>query len=182
MVILEKRVPGMNETVLERFLSRAKRVAGLQGAVTVLLTTSGELRALNRRFRGQDRATDVLSFPAELAGRRKYAGDVAISAEIAAQSARRLGHSTADEIRILVLHGLLHLGGYDHEADHGRMARQEQRLRQQLKLPVALLERAGAGRNGKGKSNSAAAAPKRAAERAGTRRIQRKARARRVSA
>jgi probable rRNA maturation factor len=66
---------------------------------------------------------------------------VAISAEIAAKNARRLGHAPKEEIKILALHGVLHLAGYDHERDQGEMARREEGLRKQLGLPVALIER-----------------------------------------
>ncbi len=148
MVILQKRVAGLNENSLERFLTKAKRAVGLRGAVTVLVTSSQELRRLNQRFRGQDRPTDVLSFPAEMQPASGFAGDVAISAEIAAQNARQLGHSAAEEVKILVLHGILHLAGFDHEADSGQMARKEERLRKQLRLSAALIERsAGPGAN-----------------------------------
>ena len=140
-MILHKPVAGLNERSLERFVARAKRAAGLRGAVTVLVTTSTELRSLNHRFRGKDKPTDVLSFPAEMMSRGRFAGDVAISADIAAKNARRLGHTPAEEIKVLTLHGLLHLAGYDHEADDGTMARREGRLREQLGLPVALIER-----------------------------------------
>jgi probable rRNA maturation factor len=143
MVILHKRVAGATDESLTRFLARAKRAVGLRGAVTVLITTSRELQTLNRRFRHKDAPTDVLSFPSDMVATRHFAGDVAISADIAARNARRLGHSTADEVKILTLHGLLHLAGYDHESDHGRMARREQRLRNKLGLPVALIERSG---------------------------------------
>jgi probable rRNA maturation factor len=141
MVILHKRVAGLNERSLDRFVARAKRAAGVHGAVTILVTSSTELRRLNHRFRGKDKPTDVLSFPAEVISQRRFAGDVAISAEIAAQNARRLGHSPAEEVKVLALHGLLHLAGYDHEADNGTMARREAGLREQLGLPVALIER-----------------------------------------
>jgi probable rRNA maturation factor len=141
MVILQKRVAGLNEGSLDRFVARAKRAAGLRGAVTILVTSSGELRRLNHRFRGKDKPTDVLSFPAEMMSRGRFAGDVAISADIAAQNARRFGHSPAEEVKVLALHGLLHLVGYDHEADNGIMAKREGRLREQLGLPVALIER-----------------------------------------
>jgi probable rRNA maturation factor len=141
MVILHKPVGGESEPSLTRFLACAKRAVGLRGAVTVLITTSRELQTLNRRFRGKDTPTDVLSFPSGMGGTRPFAGDVAISADIAARSARRLGHSTADEVKILTLHGLLHLAGYDHESDRGEMARREQLLRKKLALPVALIER-----------------------------------------
>jgi len=143
MVILHKPVAGESEQSLTRFLARAKRAVGLRGAVTVLLTTSRELQTLNRRFRRKDTPTDVLSFPSAMRGPRPFAGDVAISADIAARNARRLGHSTADEVRILTLHGLLHLAGYNHESDDGQMARREQLLRKKLRLPVALIERSG---------------------------------------
>jgi probable rRNA maturation factor len=143
MVILHKRVAGTTEPSLARFLARAKRAVGLRGAVTVLVTTSRELQTLNRRFRHKDTPTDVLSFPSDMVATRHFAGDVAISADIAARNARRFGHSTADEVKILTLHGLLHLAGYDHESDHGGMARREQRLRKKLGLPVALIERSG---------------------------------------
>ena len=143
MVILQKRVPGLDESSLDRFLTRAKRAAGVHGAVTVLVTSSEELRRLNQRFRGTNKPTDVLSFPAPTMMNSKFAGDVAISAQIAAQNARRLGHSVAEEIKILSLHGLLHLAGYDHEIDYGMMARREEQLRTRLGLPVGLIERAG---------------------------------------
>ena len=143
MVILRKRIPGLSEAALARFVARVGSEMRVKGLVNVLVTGSGELRSLNRRFRGKDAATDVLSFEplAELAD--GLAGDIAISAEIAAQNAKRLGHSTAEEIRILALHGILHLAGYDHENDAGEMARKEDRLRKQLGLPVALIQRQG---------------------------------------
>ena len=142
MVILHKRVVGTNEDSLDRFVKRAKRAVGLRGAVTVLIATSRELQTLNARFRRKPTPTDVLSFPQALAGARQFAGDIAISAEIAAQNARRLGHSVEEEIKILALHGLLHLAGYDHETDNGRMGRRETQLRKKLGLPGALIERA----------------------------------------
>jgi len=115
----------------------------LRDPVNVLVTGSSELRSLNRQFRGVDKPTDVLSFPPSKEGReaRSSAGEVAISADIARENARRLGHSIADEIKILVLHGVLHLAGFDHEHDHGEMAREESRLREQLKLETGLIER-----------------------------------------
>jgi len=125
---------------LGRFLARAKRAAGLPGLVNVLVTSSRELRSLNKRFRGNDRATDVLSFPPMFAD-AGFAGDVAISGEIAKQNARRLGHAPADEVRVLVLHGVLHLAGYDHESDAGEMDAKERLLRMKLGLPVGLIER-----------------------------------------
>ena len=127
--------------MLERFVAKAKRAVGLQGVVNVLVTTSRELRTLNSRFRGQDKATDVLSFSPIFGLIADFAGDVAISADIAGRNAHRLGHSRAEEIKILALHGILHLAGYDHERDRGQMARREARLRKQLNLPLGLIAR-----------------------------------------
>lgn len=141
MVILRKQVVGLNEAALGRFVTRAARATGLRGGVNVLVTTSRELRSLNWRFRGKDHPTDVLSFPAEAGLPGLLAGDIAISAEIAAQNSKRLGHSAAEELKVLVLHGMLHLAGYDHERDHGSMAREEMRLRTVLGLPTGLIER-----------------------------------------
>jgi probable rRNA maturation factor len=128
---------------LSRFVALAKRAVRLQGDLTVLVTGNEELRRLNRRFRGKNQPTDVLSFPAPSAPRDGPRGDVAISAEIARANAKMLGHSAADEVKILVLHGVLHLAGYDHERDHGEMARKELRLRKSLGLPPGLIERNG---------------------------------------
>ena len=152
MVIFRKRVAGLSQSALERFVTRAKRAARLRGAVQVMLAGSGELRRLNRRFRGKDRATDVLSFPANGAS-GEVAGDIAVSTEIAAAQARRLGHTAAEEIKILVLHGVLHLAGYDHERDGGAMAAEELRLRKAMGLPVGLIER---GRRARGRSSGSA--------------------------
>ena len=142
MVISHKSIAGISKLALERFIARARRAAGLRRAVNVLVTSNAEMKSLNRRFRGKYKATDVLSFPAAADVARQFAGDIAISAEIAAQNARALGHDAAVEAKILVLHGILHLRGYDHERDHGQMARREQKLRRELKLPVGVIERA----------------------------------------
>jgi len=143
LVIIQERVAGLREAALAKFVTRARRVTGLRGAVSVLVTSSRELQGLNQRFRGKNKPTDVLSFPAIPGVTRGFAGDIAISAEIAARNARRLGHTAAEEIRILTLHGLLHLAGYDHELDDGEMERKEARLRKALGLPVGLIERSG---------------------------------------
>jgi probable rRNA maturation factor len=105
------------------------------------------MKALNSRFRGKPQPTDVLSFPGP-AFVDGFAGDIAVSADIAAQNARAMGHSTALELKILVLHGILHLAGYDHESDEGDMNKLEQRLRRKLSLPTALIERASARKTG----------------------------------
>jgi probable rRNA maturation factor len=143
LVILQKRVPDLTELALTRFITRARNAAGLKAAVNVLLTSSAEMKSLNRRFRGKDKPTDVLSFPAEPNTQKQLAGEIAISAEIATKNARALGHSPADEVKILVLHGILHLRGYDHECDNGQMARREKQLRAKLRLPLGLIERVG---------------------------------------
>lgn len=141
MVIFKKRVPDLTELALDRFVARARRAVRLKGTVNVLVTTSAEIKSLNRRFRRSDKPTDVLSFPADPAAPQENAGEIAISAEIASKSARTLGHSPAEEVKILVLHGLLHLRGYDHECDNGQMATREKHLRAKLHLPPGLIER-----------------------------------------
>ena len=143
MVILRKRIVGLSSSTLERFVLRARRAVGLRNRVNVLVTSSAELRSLNQRFRGANKATDVLSFPAPQVSRqaKRVAGEVAISSDIARDNAGRLGHSVADEVKILALHGILHLAGFDHERDNGEMARKESRLRRQLKLEGSLIER-----------------------------------------
>jgi probable rRNA maturation factor len=119
----------------QRFALRAQTLARVKGEVDILISNSTRLRDLNRRFRRKNKPTDVLSFP------RPSGGDIAISADIARKNAARYGHSVAAELKILVLHGMLHLAGYDHESDNGRMARAEARLRSQLKLPASLIDR-----------------------------------------
>ncbi len=135
-VILETKLGGISRTALQRFAARAQRAAGVRGPVSVLVTGGREVRRLNHKFRGKDEPTDVLSFPAEDNG-----GDIAISAGIARRQGARLGHSAAEEVKVLILHGMLHLAGHDHERDSGRMARLEERLRRRLGLPVALIAR-----------------------------------------
>ena len=153
LIILNKKVVGLSEASLARFVLRTRRSLGLQGSVNVMVTSNAAMRSLNVRFRRKNKPTDVLSFPAErpAKGRLEFAGEIAISAEIAAQNASRLGHSPAAEIKVLVLHGMLHLAGFDHERDNGAMARKEARLRRELRLPLALIERErpGAERAGK---------------------------------
>ncbi|HKN17464.1 MAG TPA: rRNA maturation RNase YbeY [Candidatus Sulfotelmatobacter sp.] len=147
MVILRKKITGLSPSTLERFVLRARRAVHLRDTVNVLVTNSQELRSLNRQFRGKDKATDVLSFPLpqlRLRKAKQIAGELAISADIARENASRLGHSAAEEIKILVLHGILHLAGFDHEKDNGEMASEETRLRQRLKLDVGLIERTAA--------------------------------------
>jgi probable rRNA maturation factor len=113
--------------------------ASARGAVTLALVSSARMRALNLAYRGKDYATDVLSFPAAEGGQL---GDVVIATGVAARQAREAGHSVSTELRVLALHGLLHLLGYDHERDQGEMARVERRLRRRGGLREGLIERA----------------------------------------
>jgi probable rRNA maturation factor len=112
--------------------------AKARGSVTIALVPDQRIRALNRQFRGKDRPTDVLSFPAEEGGRL---GDIVIAIGVAREQAAEAGHSLGAELRVLALHGLLHLLGYDHERDTGRMARVEARLRTRGGLRSGLIER-----------------------------------------
>ena len=130
----------LRKAELARFLAQARALAGVAGEVHVLLSDDAELRRLNQFFRKKDKATDVLSFPAA-ADTSSIAGDLAISMETAARQAAEFGHTLQDEVKILLLHGVLHLAGYDHERDAGEMALQETKLRGRLGLPVTLIER-----------------------------------------
>jgi probable rRNA maturation factor len=112
--------------------------AAARGDLCVALVSDARMRALNRQFRGKDKVTDVLSFPAETRG---FLGDIVIAAGVAKKQAKAAGHSLNIEVRVLALHGLLHLLGYDHDADDGKMARVEARLRKKAGLPEGLIER-----------------------------------------
>ena len=100
-------------------------------SLTVCLVTNAQIARWNRGYRRKSKPTDVLSFPAE---EKSYLGDIAIAPAEARRNARRFGRTFEDEIRILILHGMLHLMGYDHETDTGQMDRREQRLRRTLGL------------------------------------------------
>lgn len=114
--------------------------ARVRGSVCVALVSDARIRTLNRDFRQANKATDVLSFPADdPAG---FLGDIVIASGVARRQARAAKHPLATELKVLALHGLLHLLGYDHETDHGEMARVETRLRRRLGLPAGLIERA----------------------------------------
>jgi probable rRNA maturation factor len=141
---------------LERAVPRRAR-----GDVSLALVSDAVMRRLNRQFRGVDHATDVLTFPAAPdrgAGRPARGappprgfpgprhpiprlGDIAIAMGVARRQAHRMGHSLDVEVRILALHGLLHLLGYDHETDRGEMHRTEERLRRRAGLPTGLITR-----------------------------------------
>lgn len=133
---------------------RSVAPARARGHMTIALISDARIRSLNRQFRHTDKPTDVLSFPADDAapepaggpartGRhgRSYLGDVVIASGVARRQAQAAGHSLQTELRVLALHGLLHLLGYDHEHDDGRMARLERRLRARGGLREGLIER-----------------------------------------
>ncbi len=109
--------------------------ARARGDVSVALVSDRRMRALNRQFRGKDAVTDVLSFPANRTpGVTPFLGDVVIASGVAKRQAKAAGHPVQTEIRVLALHGLLHLLGYDHDKDDGKMARVEARLRKKAGL------------------------------------------------
>jgi len=112
----------------------------VRGEVSVAFVGDRRMRALNRAYRGKDVPTDVLSFPS---GERAFLGDIVIATGVARRQARAAGHSFGTEARVLALHGLLHLLGYDHEVDDGRMRRLEARLRRRGGLRDGLIERGG---------------------------------------
>jgi probable rRNA maturation factor len=128
---------GLGKRDLNQFLSTVKKELGLTGEFSVLLTGDERIRAMNFQFRGLDKPTDVLSFPSLTEG----GGDLAISLETASEQAKAQGHSLAIEVKVLMLHGMLHLAGYDHEHDQGEMRRRETRLRKHFALPAGLVER-----------------------------------------
>ena len=131
-VIFQHPSPKVRRTELRQFLKDLAREILPEQDVTCLIASDAELRTLNQKFRGKNYATDVLSFLPD---------DIAISFDRGAAQAAELGHSVEDELRILMLHGLLHLAGMDHETDGGAMKRTEARWRKKLGLPAGLIER-----------------------------------------
>jgi probable rRNA maturation factor len=123
---------------LEKFTRRLRRELRLNGReLSICLVSDAEMARLSKTFRGKHGPTDVLSFPSnvEAAFRRassKSLGDIAIAPMVARRNARRFGRTLSDELRILILHGVLHLMGYDHETDSGQMERCERNLRRRL--------------------------------------------------
>ena len=136
MIVIESTIQDIKKADLAQFARRAQKLAGVSGEIAVLIADNHRIQELNRRFRKKNQPTDVLSFP------RESGGDIAISAEIAVKNADIHGHAPLDEMKILVLHGMLHLAGHDHENDQGEMAEQESLLRKKLKLPNSLIDRA----------------------------------------
>lgn len=136
----QRKIAFDDSAILAFIGSISKNVAaGVEFAVVV--SNDDAVRRANRRFRAISQTTDVLSFPDGDEGRL---GDVLISAPRAQRQAETYGHAIEDELKVLTLHGLLHLLGYDHETDQGEMNRVEKRLRRRYKLPIALIERAAA--------------------------------------
>jgi probable rRNA maturation factor len=155
-LLFQHRSRKVRRTELRVFWKELTQRIAPHSAAACLITGDEELRRMNREFRHKDYATDVLSFPSDIPalgdsvsldipaladGASGMLGEIAISFDRAAAQAAELGHSVDEELRILMLHGLLHLTGLDHEADSGEMARVETRWRKKLGLPLGLIER-----------------------------------------
>lgn len=149
-LIYRQRFAALNRAALRRFALRISRVGAGGRPFNCLITGDAEMKALNRRYRGINKPTDVLSFPAgepvgdpEVNGTAgsNWLGDVAISYDRAREQASERRHTIQTEVFVLMLHGLLHLVGMDHEADSGDMAAAEVSMRRKLGLPAGLLER-----------------------------------------
>ncbi|MFZ0819838.1 MAG: rRNA maturation RNase YbeY [Candidatus Acidiferrales bacterium] len=141
MILNRQKRVRIHTTPLERFEARVRHALALGGReLTVCFVDDREIARLNKKFRGKAKPTDVLSFPATgngdssfpLAHHRNYLGDIAISPETARRNANRDGIALDRELRVLILHGVLHLTGHDHEKDNGEMERKEMRLRRKL--------------------------------------------------
>lgn len=131
--------PGLSRRLARTFAKRLEAELTRGRPFTCLITNDEELQRLNRDFRKQDHATDVLSFPSKQT--LGFLGDIAISFQHARRQAAKYGHAVEQEIEILMLHGVLHLLGMDHEKDRGQMARVENRWRAALGLPRGLISR-----------------------------------------
>jgi probable rRNA maturation factor len=148
MILNRQREVRVTRGPLESFLRRIKKELGLAKTdLTVCLVSDAEMARLNRNFRKKQGTTDVLSFPAFAARKPlrlrrnsrtaktgEYLGDVAISPATARRYAKKYERELASELRVLILHGVLHLLGYDHETDHGEMDKTERKLRKRLGL------------------------------------------------
>ncbi len=152
MILLQHSRRKLSLAPLRQFLRQAQELAAIERRVNVCLTDDASVRSLNLQYRGKDAPTDVLSFPAAweqfpASGEfdedfsPDYLGDLIVSLDTAELQAERLGHSVETEVRVLILHGLLHLNGMDHETDRGEMHRLEETLRRQLGLPCGLIGR-----------------------------------------
>lgn len=165
MRVAARRAPGTRPALVVTVSARGRQPLGrglaswlasvapksARGMLDIAIVSDVEMRRLNREFRHVDASTDVLSFPSDSragaahsrtgAGEIPHLGDVAIAAGIARRQAAAQRHSVAVELKVLALHGLLHLLGYDHETDDGQMRRLEERLRRQAGLPSGLIAR-----------------------------------------
>ena len=171
VILERRRTKELSRLALARFANKAQRAAGLRGEVNILLTGDAEMQRLNLQFRHKDTATDVLSFPRGNAAAGNAAlpaagakagnaalpaagakagnaavpaagaGDIAISIQRARAQAAAIGHDLLTEVKVLILHGMLHLAGHDHESDGGQMREFEQKLRAELNLFEGLIER-----------------------------------------
>ena len=139
IVTFRRGAAGLDRPRLESFARELQQRVARRQAFDCLITSDRELQDLNRSFRGEDYPTDVLSFPAE--SKVDSLGELAISRRRAAAQARQFGHTVEEEICILMLHGVLHLVGLDHETDSGAMRRTESRWRRKLGLPTGLIQR-----------------------------------------
>ncbi|MDQ2775401.1 MAG: rRNA maturation RNase YbeY [Acidobacteriota bacterium] len=145
------KFPSEDKRALKAFAQTLQEHVARGRAFTCLVTNDKELRKLNQTFLGHDYATDVLSFPSAGKSDRlltravqqgmENIGELAISAERAATQAEKFGHSRLDEVRVLMLHGVLHLTGLDHERDRGKMGRAERKWRTEFQLPDTLIAR-----------------------------------------
>lgn len=138
MIIARYKLPPATVAALRRFAIRAQRSAKLRGELSILIADSREIQELNRTYRRKNKPTDVLSFPSDAPA---LAGDIAISADVADAQASEHGHDLLTEFKVLILHGILHLAGYDHEADDGEMREVESKLRDRLGLTSSLIDR-----------------------------------------
>jgi probable rRNA maturation factor len=156
VLVTDERGQRLSARRLGPWLERVAPVRAA-GSVSIAIVSDARSRALNRTYRHKDYATDVLSFPAGPApaaldatpearrSRPMFLGDIVIARGVAERQAREAGHDEATEWRVLALHGLLHLLGYDHERDSGRMRRVETGLRRKGGLREGLTARAGHG-------------------------------------
>lgn len=145
LITFRRKPDNLDTNSLEEFAEQLRRRVLRGQEFHCLITGDAELARLNKEFRHKDGPTDVLSFP-QAPGPDKYAGDLAISLARARAQAREFGHSLAEELCVLMLHGALHLKGMDHEEDSGEMARTERRWRKTFELPAGLVERVNAER------------------------------------
>jgi len=141
LITYRRKPVSLDLAALESFAESLRKRVARGREFHCLVTNDIEMASLNQRFRNKPETTDVLSFPSDDPDR---IGDIAVSLPRARRQAREFGHSPEDEVRILLLHGVLHLMGHDHETDSGQMQRAEQRWRRKLSLPAGLISRAGA--------------------------------------